>query len=299
MDLSPIFHLSDLNTPVGQFSLVLVGDDGERMWPGGSAVIIGPQLGLTAKHVIKGMWDELSGMRDPFAGPKPLDAPFRILAIQFFPSLEEITVWTVETAVGCAYSDLSVLHLKPLNDRAIAYQFSKRLKLQASPPARDSLVAAFGFAGTRVEVVSREPKLILSWGINPATTQGPVLNVFQELRDRALFNFPCFEINARFEDAMSGGPVFNDAGELCGVVCASLVPIEGVSHIAYVATLWPIFGTLIDFPLPGLTVRGPYILAELGEVGYLHIQGWEDIKARISIVRDEQGNERFIFDRHI
>ena len=34
--------------------------------------------------------------------------------------------------------------------------------------------------------------------------------------------FPCYHVGARFDAGMSGGPVFDEYGSLCGLVCASL-----------------------------------------------------------------------------
>ncbi len=258
----------------------------------GSGVLIGRSLALTAKHVIQDLWVSLSESSKAFAGTQPLTAGFRIIALQFLKSRDDLVVWTVQSVWGCSHSDLAILALAPLSVNALSYQFPRQLVLRASPPPEGSIVAAFGFSGSQVETVSREPNLVLTWGLNPATTQGPVLNVFDVVRDRSLLNFPCFEINARFEGGMSGGPVFNAAGELCGIVCASVAPNEGVSHIAYAATLWPIFGVVIDVPLPNLIVNGPYNIADLGRVGYVHLRGWAELVPRITIVRDEAGNER-------
>lgn len=46
---------------------------------------------------------------------------------------------------------------------------------------------------------------------------------------------------------MSGGPVFNDDGEVCGIICSSLPADEECNeHISYVTTLWPLMGMKID-----------------------------------------------------
>lgn len=291
MQLSPTFNLSDLDTAVTEFAVVLVGDDGTTMRASGSGVLIGRCLAVTAKHVIEDLWRNLSGNSRAFAGTQPLTADFRILALQFLSSRDDLAVWTVESVWGSGHSDLAILALAPLSLNALSYEFPRQLALRVSAPPEGSIVAAFGFSGSLVEAVSREPNLRLTWGLNPATTQGPVLNVFEVRRGRSLLNFPCFEINARFEGGMSGGPVFNAAGELCGVVCASVAPHEGVSHIAYAATLWPIVGVTINFPLPNLVVNGPYNIADLSRVGYLHLRGWDELVPRITIVRDEAGNE--------
>jgi hypothetical protein len=294
MNPFPTYHLSGLDTPVAKHALVLVGDDGACMRASGSGVLIAPRLALTAKHVVEDLWTRLSRSNKAFTGVKPLTAEFRILALQFVGSADELVLWTVEKAWGSAHSDLCILALAPLSVNALNYTFEERLTLRASPPLEGSRVAAFGYSGSNVEAISREPNLQLRWGLNPATTDGIVLTVLNEMRDRSLLNFPCFEINARFEGGMSGGPVFNEAGELCGIVCSSVTPEQGVSHIAYSATLWPVLGVLIDFEAPGIVVSGPYTIADMARIGQVHLRGWEALAPRVAVVRDETGRERLV-----
>jgi hypothetical protein len=46
---------------------------------------------------------------------------------------------------------------------------------------------------------------------------------------------------------MSGGPVFDETGALCGVVCSGFeeAHLEG-EPISYVSTLWPIFRIMLE-----------------------------------------------------
>jgi hypothetical protein len=51
---------------------------------------------------------------------------------------------------------------------------------------------------------------------NPYTPTGKVQEVHDERRDSGRLSFPCFRTNARYDPAMSGGPVFAEDGHLCG-----------------------------------------------------------------------------------
>lgn len=93
---------------------------------------------------------------------------------------------------------------------------------------------------------------------------------------------------------MSGGPVFNESGELCGIICSALTPAAGVTHIAYAASLWPILGTTIDFAVPGCVVKGPYALFELGNVGVIEVKNWEEIRKHTRVIH-EDGADRLYF----
>jgi hypothetical protein len=48
-----------------------------------------------------------------------------------------------------------------------------------------------------------------------------------------MLTFPCFEINTHVIGGMSGGPLYNEAGHLCGLICAG----QDGEAIAYGATL--------------------------------------------------------------
>jgi len=69
---------------------------------------------------------------------------------------------------------------------------------------------------------------------------GYVKDVHQVQRDRLKLTYPCYQVNARFDGGMSGGPVLDDDGKLCGVICSTYPPFsEDEEHASYVATLWP------------------------------------------------------------
>ena len=50
---------------------------------------------------------------------------------------------------------------------------------------------------------------------------GVVREIHDWRRDKVNLPFPCYRVGARFDAGMSGGPVFDEYGSLCGLVCAS------------------------------------------------------------------------------
>jgi hypothetical protein len=75
--------------------------------------------------------------------------------------------------------------------------------------------------------------------------------------------FPCFRVGARFDGGMSGGPVMNDRGRLCGIVCSNMPPSdEGGMHDSFVSTLSPVLGVAIDAPWNAARDRASYPLIE-------------------------------------
>jgi Trypsin-like peptidase domain len=69
--------------------------------------------------------------------------------------------------------------------------------------------------------------------------RGEVLEVFPEGRDRVIMPFPCFRSDIPIYGANSGGPVFNRAGQVCGVNCTSYegqdisfhMPLKGILEL--------------------------------------------------------------------
>jgi hypothetical protein len=90
---------------------------------------------------------------------------------------------------------------------------------------------------------------------------GEVRKVYYARRDSSHLPFPCYQVSARFDRNMSGGPVFDEDGLLCGIVCNGMedrpaaeavcnviedeAEAEPVSHAA---ALWPIFasGSIVE-----------------------------------------------------
>lgn len=94
------------------------------------------------------------------------------------------------------------------------------------------------------------------------------------------FTFPCFRVGARFDHGMSGGPVFDEAGSLCGIIAGSYGNVEG-TPISYVTTLWPMFRTLISANRSGAYPRDvEYPAIDLVLGGQIHAIGLEQLDPR-------------------
>jgi hypothetical protein len=76
---------------------------------------------------------------------------------------------------------------------------------------------------------------------------------------------------------MSGGPVMNDHGAVCGVV-TTCMPGQGKEpHYSAVSLLVPAMGIEFDFQLPGDDTPRKYTLYELAKRGEIDVEGLEQV----------------------
>jgi hypothetical protein len=109
---------------------------------------------------------------------------------------------------------------------------------------------------------ANEPTII-NYAQQTAISSGSILEVHPLYRDRGLLSFPCFRTDAVFNHGMSGGPIFDEAGNVIGVVCSG----ETDSSYSYGSLIWPIFGAQIDFlKEPGEAGKTIYDLAVSGKI---------------------------------
>jgi hypothetical protein len=291
-DKTPSFTIHGLlNSVICEYSLLLVGDDFDLLHPWGTAFFVAPGFAITAKHVLTAFWDEIEKKPRP-ESEKFVETSFSVYGLQCPRDNLLSAAWLVKRAWCAKCTDIAFLELQPANDEAGNYQWRGRLQLSMLPPKVGERICAFGYPSSGAVAASRDPYLKVDWGLNPSTTVGKVIEIHEEYRDRAMLNFPCFQINARFDGGMSGGPVFNEKGQVCGVVCASWDMLSEEEYVSYVATLWAAMPTVIDFQSPEFIAKAPYGAFELFNIGFLRQFGWEDIFSRITIETDENGSQR-------
>jgi hypothetical protein len=65
---------------------------------------------------------------------------------------------------------------------------------------------------------------------------------------------------------MSGGPVFDETGAVCGLVCSNMPPYAAhEDHVSLVTLLWPLVGLTIDAPWEARPFGTSYSLYDLFE----------------------------------
>jgi hypothetical protein len=86
---------------------------------------------------------------------------------------------------------------------------------------------------------------------------------------------------------MSGGPVFNENGELCGIISSAYEPYEkGDQWASFVSSLWPLMGLQLDIPIQGNELMNAYLLADLANAKYIRTLNLD----KVLIERNEDGS---------
>jgi hypothetical protein len=96
------------------------------------------------------------------------------------------------------------------------------LLMNLAPPEIGDKTVGFGFHSSDASriVMSEEGTRNIEREGKGSVTIGYVQEVHQIKRDSTRLTFPFYQVNARFDGGMSGGPVLNNDGELCGVICS-------------------------------------------------------------------------------
>lgn len=261
----PIFQQAQLDDIMREYTLALMAVADGEWFPSGTATIIGPRFALTAKHVIDDYIERFG--------------KFSCLAANVLERGTIGALWSLVNFYSSPFTDISLLFLKPVTGSKPAeeYNWAKCPVMNLAPPEVGSVIGGFGYPNSEVEHLNVEGGkedssgiVRLIWRDKPSITTGEVIDVFYDRRDTVRMNFPGFQTNARFDGGMSGGPVINSNGELCGIISSAYEPYEeGDQWASFVSSLWPLMGLQLDIPIKDLNPLEPYLLDDLAEIGYI------------------------------
>ena len=122
-------------------------------------------------------------------------------------------------------------------------------RLSPGLPKVDENILGFGYHNMKGAIGGevKDGKILIQYSQDTAFTRGKIVKVYPIKRDNAKLPFPCFHTNARFEHGMSGGPIMNERGDVCGVICSSFPLVEdNPEYISYGSLIWPALGTSIE-----------------------------------------------------
>jgi Trypsin-like peptidase domain len=278
MMIEPTFKQTSMAQPITEFALALAARKGDVWVPSGTAIVIAPHLALSAGHVIEDFWrrferSQLVADVDATSNNRPVNpGTFSMMAFQILEKGTTGQIWSVTKAVFSRFTDVAFLHLThPIG--AVPGFVWRGVKIGLAPPSIGSRIVGFGYYDPKITVTEREgERLEVEWHDSPVTTVGEVLEIYSQKRDSAMLTFPCYRTSARFEHGMSGGPVFNDQGELCGLICSG--GETEADYYSHVVTLWPSMATVLDLDREGFP-KGQSYPAPVADLSRLRTgRGW-------------------------
>jgi hypothetical protein len=271
-----------LEHPITEHALLLLARDEETIHPLGTAVFVSPGLAITAKHVIGESW-RMYGFSDvPMERRGGQTAHYEILAVQYPGNKSDAAIWIARGAWASPYSDIAAISLEPADDLARSYVFPTMPTLSVLPPAQGEKVTAFGYAASSVVTLEGNQ---LSLSLDPLTAPGTVTEVYPERRDMGMLSFPSFQVEGHFIGGMSGGPIYNSIGELCGLVCSG----DNDTPIANGVALWPILVVMISHEGFGVTCTGEYRMSQLADHGRLTLKDYDKVDNNVELVDEPLG----------
>jgi hypothetical protein len=261
------------------FRLVAIRD--HEWFPQGACTIVAGHLAITAAHVVEDFLRKWGTAEQ--SGPSGV-AAFDLKALQILNEPVRYSLWDVRQCFICPFTDIALRYLMPYCETAATYAQKgswKQLAMDVLPPPCGSRIVGFGFHSSEARL-SKNPDGTDHIDLNdkPTATVGEVCEIHPEKRDSVKLNFPCYQVNARFDGGMSGGPVLNDSGQLCGVICDSFRFADpNEQHVSYVATLWPAMGTILNVNREKVFPRDVfYPMWELAREGSIAAVNWQRVE---------------------
>lgn len=281
----PGFGETNPNSPITEVALAITAHRDDKCYASGTAVIIGPYLAITAKHVIDDFNREFDEINTDYLPNGEIAGTYHLQLFQILENGNSCRLWNVTRLWSSNFTDIVVLRLSPIAQEALKYEWPL-LGIDLIPPNIGDRISCFGYSDPKITKRDHQ----IEWHVNPVTSVGEVKAVHNEKRDNSRLCFPCFQTNARYDGGMSGGPVFNETGKLCGIICSNMPPhADGEDHVSYVASLWPLMGIRIDLETPGHPKNIKYPMLELARDKIIHVTGWE----RIVLYPDREGIIRY------
>ena len=277
-----------LGTTESAFILVAEHEHELKKEPFGSGFFIAPNLALTARHVIAEMWREYNyNPKLPFKD-RELETNFKVSAYKYLAGENEPAIWYAEMVWNSEFTDISFLSLKPVNKLAHDYRMTVQPELTMDMPQKEEQTTAYGFPKITEEQLQGAIE-IGSHKLYPVKLEAHVIAVNEQRKDSGMVKWPCIEVNAKFAHGMSGGPVYNEQGQICGVVC----------HENTASALWLAFLTPVNFENEIISFPEQYFPFELFEKGYILQKGWDKYFARYQVdfeLNEDAWNETWRID---
>lgn len=282
MPLTPNDHLFVKplvgDTDAAQIAARLVANpfDAGSIYEVGSAIRISANLYITAKHVLEDYLERFGHTNNHM--------PAQLWACHVHPG-PNYAIWQVDRFWMPKETDLAVFHTRAYNDFASSQLRVPAVRIDAFFPKQGERVVSFGYKRSTPTVTKNvDGGIQIDLKAEPSVSIGTVVEVLPKGRGDRNVAFPCFRFSGQTVGGMSGGPIFNDQGEVCGLVSYSLEEQPGIheDYVSYGSLLWPLLTIEIDVDPSGQVADKPYPLMKLAESGLLSVAGYENVKLHYS-----------------
>lgn len=219
---APLAAWSNNGTGFDGLLLTLSFSDGAAYSMEGSAVLVAPGIALCARHVIEPRLTDIES------------GALTVKAIGLFRGHLFMQYWHVKevTSASGAGADICILGLELASALRTDIPFRQAMISTRIPRLGEELTLC-GFK-PHVDVVPNGSALVGGFIV----CKGVVTARYPSGRDRVMLPCPVVEVECPAYGAMSGGPVFDSAGLLVGLVSTSFDDSTG-SGPAYVSLLYP------------------------------------------------------------
>lgn len=213
----------------------------------GSAVIVGPGIALTAKHVIEPHLDRL------------VNGERHSMCIGIARS--GMNVWTVRKVTMLPNADIAILGLELNSAMQPDWTFRQSIVSTRLPKVGDRLQIV-GFRAFSATLSLDNGERGYGVDVKLLVSAGVVKERYPQGRDRAMLPWPVLEVDCPSWGGMSGGPVFDEYGHLIGLLCSSFSVDDG-DGVSYVSLLWPALTAKFEGGWPEQAFQGKRVLLEL------------------------------------
>ena len=294
-DFDPV---PEFGARIQQAVMPILGIVDAQLIPYGTGFMVAANgLMMTAKHVIQQAWSQRMrkfNEQDRFYDHCELYALYVTSERHADDETKHVGgLWPIDKAWFSQELDVAYCWLRSATRNSEPIRFPI-FRLSPGIPKLGERVIGFGYykmEGSELEGLLGE--VLGSYSQMTAHSAGKIVQVFPEKRDSGMLDFPCFHTDTRFDPGMSGGPVCNESGYVCGVICSSMPKVEDdPRHVSYASLIWPAMGIQVDVAIDGgkPEKRLVYELVTKGFVGTddtinnLRIDIGPDDKRTVSIV---------------
>lgn len=234
-----------------------VANDKHHIW--GSAVMVGPGVALTARHVVAEM------RAKGFLG----EAGGQLFAVGFHT--DRVELWRADSFTSVDVGDLSLLTLIRTTASSSPAPAPVRFSVAKMAARIPDMGEAISLVGFRAAELSFEAQALM--GLALVGSVGPVTDLYPARRDARGLPNPSAAVAARTVNGTSGGAAFDAEGRLIGVISSGIGEAP-----SFVSLSWPATYVPITPKWPPMLSQTPTTLGGLAREGLCGIDYLDDVQ---------------------